>query len=245
MKYIPVADPQNQWHTYAINWTSAAITWIVDGAPARTLTYNDAKGGTRFPQTPMRLRLGIWAGGDPTVSQGTITWAGGLTDFSKAPFTMWVDSVNIVNYSPASQYRYKDTSGSWQSIEVIGGSAGGIVAPGQQLAQQGSQPSSTSGVSSGSAVPPIAIATSKTQPTTSVKLNDTSSPLTTLSPVVNLSTSSPTSAATGSSTSAAAASKTSAKPAAAVSTNAASTIGMVREMVGLSVLSAFAFAFFG
>jgi hypothetical protein len=31
---------------------------------ARTVHYADAKGDTRFPQTPMRVRIGTWATGD-------------------------------------------------------------------------------------------------------------------------------------------------------------------------------------
>jgi hypothetical protein len=134
MVYVPIANNQNDYHTYSVNWTSAAITWSVDGAPVRTLKYSDAKGGTRFPQTPMRLRLGIWAGGDAAAGNlpGTVTWAGGAPDYSKGPFTMNIESVNIINYSPGKEYRYKDNTGNWDSIEVIGGSAGGIVTPGQE-----------------------------------------------------------------------------------------------------------------
>jgi beta-glucanase (GH16 family) len=137
MVYVPVANNQKDYHTYGLNWTSAAITWMVDGAPVRTLKYADAKGGTRFPQTPMRLRVGIWAA--PAGSPGIIEWAGGLADPTKGPYTMTADSFNIVNYSPGKEYRYKDNTGNWDSIEVIGGSAGGIVAPGQDTTPSSSK----------------------------------------------------------------------------------------------------------
>jgi beta-glucanase (GH16 family) len=137
MVYVPVANNQKDYHTYGLNWTSAAITWMVDGAPVRTLKYADAKGGTRFPQTPMRLRIGIWAA--PAGSPGVIEWAGGLADPTKGPYTMNADSFNIVNYSPGKEYRYKDNTGNWDSIEVIGGSAGGIVAPGQDATPSSSK----------------------------------------------------------------------------------------------------------
>jgi hypothetical protein len=79
----------------------------------------------------MRIRLGIWAGGDPTNAQGTVEWAGGPTDFSKAPFAMMVDSINVINYTPAKSYTYKDNSGTYQSIGIDGGTlmsnAGGAV----------------------------------------------------------------------------------------------------------------------
>lgn len=114
-------SPQTTFHTYSVDWTSSAINWLIDGNVVRTLNYADAQGGSRFPQTPARLRLGIWAGGDPSNPQGTIEWAGGVTDYSQAPFTMYVQSVDITNYTPASEYQYTDTSGSWQSIKAING----------------------------------------------------------------------------------------------------------------------------
>jgi beta-glucanase (GH16 family) len=117
-----VANPQTTTHTYTFNWTPSAITWSIDGTVVRTLNFNDAEGGTRFPQTPMRIRLGIWAGGDPSNGQGTIEWAGGETDYSDAPFSMSVQSVTINNYSPAKDYTYGDNSGSYQSINIDGGS---------------------------------------------------------------------------------------------------------------------------
>lgn len=112
-----IETPQETFHTYTVDWTKDAISWIVDGKTLRTVQYADAKGGSRFPQTPMRLRLGIWAGGDPTNGEGTIEWAGGETDYSQAPFTMYVESVKITNYTPADKYKFTDTSGSYQSIK--------------------------------------------------------------------------------------------------------------------------------
>jgi beta-glucanase (GH16 family) len=117
-----VANPQSTVHTYTFDWTPSAVTWSIDGNVVRTLNFNDAQGGARFPQTPMRVRLGIWAGGDPSNGEGTIEWAGGKTDYSQAPFSMSVQSVAIKNYSPGSGYTYSDTSGSYESIKIDGGS---------------------------------------------------------------------------------------------------------------------------
>jgi beta-glucanase (GH16 family) len=117
-----VASPQTTTHTYTFDWTPSAVTWSIDGAVVRTLNYADAQGGARFPQTPMRVRLGIWAGGDPSNGEGTIEWAGGPTDYSQAPFSMSVQSVTVKNYSPAKSYTYGDTSGSYESIQIDGGS---------------------------------------------------------------------------------------------------------------------------
>ena len=54
----------------------------------RTLLYADAVGGRNYPQTPVNVRIGIWAGGDPANDPGTIEWSGGETDYSAGPFTM-------------------------------------------------------------------------------------------------------------------------------------------------------------
>jgi hypothetical protein len=66
----------------------------------------------------MRLKLGSWAAGGEGVPEGTVTWAGGKTDFSKSPFDMYVKEVSITNYNPAASYEYGDKTGSWQSIEI-------------------------------------------------------------------------------------------------------------------------------
>ncbi|KAL1596294.1 hypothetical protein SLS60_008939 [Paraconiothyrium brasiliense] len=107
-------------HRYALNWTSDALTWLIDDAPVRTLNYGDANGGKNFPQTPCNVRIGIWAGGD-SKDQGTRDWAGGKVDYSKAPFNQVVEKVKITNYSPGKEYEWTDKSGSFESIKVIDG----------------------------------------------------------------------------------------------------------------------------
>lgn len=114
-------DTQSNLHNYTILWTSEYTTWFVDGVALRTLNFADAVAGTNYPQTPMRLRIGTWAGGDSNNDAGTIGWAGGTTDYSDGPFTMYVQSVSIVNFSPATSYSYGDDTGSWQSLDVEGG----------------------------------------------------------------------------------------------------------------------------
>jgi hypothetical protein len=139
--YQSVSSPQTIMHTYSFDWTKDKIDWLIDGVIVRTLMYADAVGGKNFPQTPMRLKLGNWIAGDPaTNAKGTIEWAGGETDFSQAPFTMYVKSVSVTNYNPASAYQWSDKTGSYESIKLVGGSSG----------SSGSAASSASG-SSGSA----------------------------------------------------------------------------------------------
>lgn len=118
--YYPTGtDPRANFHNYTVHWTSAQIQWYIDGALVRTLPYAAANGGDNFPQTPMTVRMGIWAGGDPDNNNGTIQWAGGLTDFTKGPYTMYVQSATINDFSTGKEYEYSDHSGSWQSIKTI------------------------------------------------------------------------------------------------------------------------------
>jgi beta-glucanase (GH16 family) len=70
--YYTVDDPQDNWHTYTIDWTSEYIKWYVDGTLVRTLLYADALDGYNFPQTPMLIKLGIWDGGAADESTGTV-----------------------------------------------------------------------------------------------------------------------------------------------------------------------------
>ena len=75
--YVAVDDPQDEWHTYTVEWTAAAVEWSVDGEVVRTLEYADALDGANYPQTPMRIKLGIWDGGAADEAAGTVSWAGG------------------------------------------------------------------------------------------------------------------------------------------------------------------------
>lgn len=118
-----VSDTQGDFHTYDVEWTENQIVWSIDGNTVRVLNANDAD--DQYPQTPMQLKLGSWAGGDPSNTQGTIDWAGGLTDYSAGPFTMYVSSVSVVDFSTGKSYSYGDRSGSWESIESDGGQING------------------------------------------------------------------------------------------------------------------------
>ncbi|KAM5349806.1 hypothetical protein ACJ41O_006311 [Fusarium nematophilum] len=115
-----VSDSQSTSHNYTIYWTEETCVWYIDGTAVRTLTYAEALNGENYPQTPMRVKLGIWAGGDSDNAEGTITWAGGETDYDDAPFTMTVESIKIENFNPAESYTYGDQSGDHDSIEVEG-----------------------------------------------------------------------------------------------------------------------------
>lgn len=123
--FSPVADPVNQFHTYTIKWTPEQLDWIIDGAVVRTLKNTGIEGCAGYPQSPMQIKLGTWVAGRKDAPQGTIDWAGGVTDFSTAPFDGYYQSLRIQDYmgskgaKEATEYHYTDRSGSWQSIKVV------------------------------------------------------------------------------------------------------------------------------
>ncbi|KAI9692411.1 MAG: hypothetical protein M1822_006642 [Bathelium mastoideum] len=115
-----VNQPQSSFHTYSVDWTQERLIWSIDGSTIRTLLASQCDNTThQYPQTPMKLQLGLWDGGDPDGNPGTVNWAGGYTNLSQAPFTMYVESVSITNYNPGYGYNYTDQSGSWESIQIL------------------------------------------------------------------------------------------------------------------------------
>ncbi|KAF3771445.1 family 16 glycoside hydrolase [Cryphonectria parasitica EP155] len=145
---VTISDSQTEFHNYTLVWTEETLTWLVDGESVRTLAYADAVDGTNYPQTPMRVKLGIWAGGDPNNSEGTIEWAGGETDYTQGPFTAYVKSVSIVNYNPAESYTYGDLSGSYESIELSGANATGATVTTSSSNETTTAATNTTGTSS-------------------------------------------------------------------------------------------------
>lgn len=74
------AAPQEDFHTYGIEWTEDKLIWLLDGEVVREVGYAPAG---EYPQTPSYVNLGLWAGGDPDNNEGTIEWAGGETEYDK------------------------------------------------------------------------------------------------------------------------------------------------------------------
>ncbi|KAG7438436.1 putative glycosidase crf1 [Fusarium oxysporum f. sp. raphani] len=118
-----IVEPLTTFHKYSIEWNKDAVQWIIDGKIVRTLKAAEAKG---FPESPMQIKLGTWCAGGSQTEEGTVMWAGGLTDFSKAPFDAYYKSVTIVDYaggkSPTTkgvkEYVYGGNSGGSDSIKV-------------------------------------------------------------------------------------------------------------------------------
>ena len=115
-----MASPTTQFHVYVIDWSPTALTWSVDGNIIRTLLAKDCDSNEhQYPQTPARLHLGVWNAGDHDEGWNTVSWAGGYTDFTKAPYTAYVRSVKVTNTTRCSSYQYTDTSGRSQSIKCV------------------------------------------------------------------------------------------------------------------------------
>ncbi|KKA28875.1 hypothetical protein TD95_000276 [Thielaviopsis punctulata] len=114
-------------HTYSIDWTPEKMLFYVDGKLIRTATTAEAENGKKWPQTPTQIKLGTWVGGQEALPQGTIDWAGGLADFSQAPFTGYYQKVAVTDYcggkDSAKEYVWGDSSGDASSIQVVEGNS--------------------------------------------------------------------------------------------------------------------------
>jgi len=251
--YQSVSSPQTTMHTYTFDWTKDKVDWLIDGVIVRTLKYADAVGGENFPQTPMRLKLGNWIAGDPaTNAKGTIEWAGGETDFSQAPFTMYVKSVSVTNYNPAGAYQWTDKTGSYESIKLVDGSSSGSVSSASGSSGSASKSVTQSALKSTAVVsnslntvaPTSAISVKKAQAQGSDAVvatsNFTLSASSTLSSVISSASAKVTSSAAAASTSAASKSSSSSSSASATSSQPAqqSTNAGVSNTVATGLFSA-------
>ena len=74
-------------------------------------------------------------------------WAGGVTDYSAGPYTMYLKSLKVTDYSTGSSYSYGDKSGDWTSITANGGKVNGNIGADTMTSIQ-SAPTVTSTVAS-------------------------------------------------------------------------------------------------
>ncbi|KOC13819.1 glycosidase crf1 [Aspergillus flavus AF70] len=168
-------DPGNHetFKTYTIDWDSNRILWQIDGNTVRTLEEKNAKG--QYPQTPCFIKVGPWAAGDPSNSPGTIEWAGGQVDYSKGPFTMFLKSIKVTDYSSGSEYEYTDKSGSWKSIKAIDGSVKGNSSGATTSSSTVLSATTLSPISKVYATASLTSSIPDTSPTTSIHDNNTAS----------------------------------------------------------------------
>lgn len=117
--HVPNAD--TEWHNYTTYWASDRLEWWIDGNMTRRVYYTDklALGGKNYPQTPSKVKISNWPAGLESASQGTIEWAGGLVDYSKAPFTMSVQRIRVQDFHTGKEYSYGDRTGDFSSIKVV------------------------------------------------------------------------------------------------------------------------------
>lgn len=116
--FVADATSQSQFNTYTIDWTATQIVWQINGNTVRTLTPSQAPG--QYPQTPLQIKIGPWAGGDSSNAPGVIAWAGGATDYSQS-YSMYVKSISAQDYSTGKEYSYSGTDGTWQQVKSNGG----------------------------------------------------------------------------------------------------------------------------
>lgn len=119
-QFNPAKNNQGEFIKYVIDWDPNRIVWTVGSTVVRQMKYDEAEAG-QYPQSPMQIKFGAWAGGDPINPEGTVGWARGPTDFSKGPFSMYVRSISVTDYSTGKSYKYGDTSGKWETIQAEGG----------------------------------------------------------------------------------------------------------------------------
>ncbi|KAJ6102054.1 concanavalin A-like lectin/glucanase domain-containing protein [Penicillium sp. IBT 16267x] len=96
--------------------------------------------------------LSIVFGPDPENSEGTIEWAGGETDYTDGPFTMYIVFINITNSLVLQAYRQ---DGAYTSIKsyssTISNSASGSSMPSSSSASTKGALSSSAGARSSAA----------------------------------------------------------------------------------------------
>jgi beta-glucanase (GH16 family) len=121
--HVISSDAAQNFHEYSIDWTQEKIVWYLDGVAVRTLTPAKSAelygSNNYYPQTPMQIKIGAWAAGDPSNEPGVIEWSDGPIDYKNGPFEMVVKSLTLTDYSTgATEYCYSDRTGSFGSIKV-------------------------------------------------------------------------------------------------------------------------------
>lgn len=130
-----LSNTNEEWHTYEIRWTPDKIEWYVDDKLGRTQekskSWNATSNQWDFPQTPARVQLSIWPGGDSKNAPGTIDWAGGPIDWESDDikkdkyYYATIGEVTIDCYqtdkapgtNSGKSYVYKDAKGTNNTVE--------------------------------------------------------------------------------------------------------------------------------
>lgn len=67
----------------------------------------------------MCIFIGIWVGGDFSLFEGICEWVGGIIDYIKGFFFMFVKNCYVIDYSSGKEYVYGDWFGLWESIQIV------------------------------------------------------------------------------------------------------------------------------
>jgi beta-glucanase (GH16 family) len=106
-----ISDTFSNYHDYTIDWQPDTLTWSIDNKVVRTLKKSDtidSNGVAHYPTTPARIQLSLWPAGIPSEPSGTVTWAGGMIDWTNPDYTAaghfyaLVSSVNIQCADPVT-----------------------------------------------------------------------------------------------------------------------------------------------
>lgn len=159
--YSLASSSFDKFHTYTVEWTDEFLRFSIDGAERRTWQSGEIP-TDRWPQTPMQVKLGVWAVesfNDP----GEIAWAGGVADWRRGPFTAAFQSVEIEDYTGwceevdagPVEYQYDGEAKGWADVRVAGcrkRRAPGVTAPAEGTSSSPPFPT-TSATGMGSAEP--------------------------------------------------------------------------------------------
>ncbi|GAA5988404.1 hypothetical protein JCM10908_003550 [Rhodotorula pacifica] len=103
---VDVTDRAEKYHDYTFAWSPEQIVWLVDGLPVRNVSRDDTASGWmdktyKFPRSPARIRLSIWAAGDADQPENVIKFAGGPISWNASEYTQkgyyasYVSSVKV------------------------------------------------------------------------------------------------------------------------------------------------------
>ncbi|KAF2773812.1 hypothetical protein EJ03DRAFT_370678 [Teratosphaeria nubilosa] len=114
------ANMTSHFFNFTQVWTPTSIQWILNGTVIRTQLASDCDTGNhQYPQTPARYHIGVWDAGNPTSPWYTAQWAGGYTETSSFPSSMYLKSIYIQPWKSCAYYKYSDTTGSSDSVECL------------------------------------------------------------------------------------------------------------------------------
>ncbi|KAH8714887.1 putative glycosidase crf1 [Beauveria bassiana] len=130
--YAISSSSYDDFHTYTVEWTDKFLKFSIDGAERRTWQPGEIP-AEKWPQTPMRLQLGLWAT-SPSDDPGEIAWAGGVPIWSSqasvAAAAAYFHSVQVEDYAgwcdefeqgPPIEYSYDgEMKKGWADVRVAG-----------------------------------------------------------------------------------------------------------------------------